>query len=226
MNYKVLITGSTGMVGKGVLYECMDHPAISGILLLNRRAVGIDHPKITELILEQFDDFSQLPAEFLQVDACFFCMGISALGKSEQEYTRITHDITLNLARKLSGENPEMLFCYVSGQGTNANSKTMWARVKGVTEQELQQLPFKKVVLFRPGFIQPRRGIRSATGWYNLIYKISTPFYPLLKRLSGNAITNTTNVGLAMINCLLVENHPMLLDNREINRLANSASNF
>jgi hypothetical protein len=142
------------------------------------------------------------------------------LGKTELEYAHITQDITLNLAQKLSEENPEMMFCYVSGQGTDINSKLMWARVKGRTEQVLTQLSFRKVVLFRPGYIQPLRGITSATVWYNLIYKVTAPFYPALKNLFSNAITNTTNVGLAMINCLLVDDHPNIMSNKDINKLA------
>lgn len=208
------------MVGKGVLFECIDHPAISKIFLINRRPVGNRDPKITELILERFDDFSELPAEVTAVDACFFCLGISALGKTKKEYTSITRDITLKLAKKLSSENPGMIFCYVSGQGTDINSKLMWARVKGLTEQQLTGFPFRKVVLFRPGYIQPLRNIRSSTKWANLFYKAASPFYPLLKTAFASSVTNTTNVGLAMINCLLVDDHPKIMGNPDINKLA------
>lgn len=220
MGYNILITGSTGMVGKGVLLECIDHSSISGINLINRRSVDIEHPKINEMIHGEFQDFSGLSDSLRSLDACFFCLGISALGKSEQEYTRVTYDITLKLARLLSGINHEMVFCYVSGAGTNIESNSMWARVKGRTEQDLLKLPFKKVVLFRPGYIQPLRGIRSSTGWYNAVYRITSPIYPVIKSLFPNSVTNTSKIGLAMINCLTHDNHPQILDNQNINKLA------
>lgn len=220
MGYKVLITGSTGMVGKGVLLECLKHPAISGVLLINRRSVEINHAKITEIIHDNFQDFSGLSEKLTAVDACFFCLGISALGKSEMEYTKITYDITLSLARELSRLNPDVVFCYVSGAGTNVKSRSMWARVKGKTEQDLLKLPFKKVVLFRPGFIQPLGGIRSSTGWYDTLYKITGPITPVLRKLFPKSITDTADVGLAMINCLTLDTHPQVMNNRDINELA------
>jgi len=219
MSYHVIITGSTGMVGKGVLLECLDHPAISRVILINRKPVGIQHSKIEEIILRDFHDLTALPLELDRADACYHCMGISVLGKTEKEYTGVTYGITMDLAGRLSRQNPDMVFCYVSGQGTDINGRAMWARVKGRTEKELTELPFKKVVLFRPGYIQPLRGIKSATGWYNAIYKISVPFYPILKRLFPNAITNTSSVGIAMINCLLTDAHPQVLTNADINKL-------
>ena len=225
MSYKVLITGSTGMVGKGVLYECLDHPDIDTVILLNRRSIDIQHPKIKELIVEDFTDLSSLTPEYSNVDACYHCMGVSALGKSEAEYKAITYDITLDLGNRLLTQNPNMIFCYVSGQGTNADSKTMWSRVKGKTEQDLKALGFRKVVLFRPGFIQPLKGITSSTGWYDLIYKVVGPLYPITRRLFPNGMTNTTSLGIAMINCLLVDTHPQILENKEINELAQTTPN-
>ena len=155
MGYKVIITGSTGMVGKGVLLECLDHPEIAKIVLINRRPVEIDHPKINEIIHDDYYNFSGLSEELDSLDACFFCLGISSLGKSEQEYKRITYDITLSLARTLSNINPETIFCYVSGAGTNANGRLMWSRIKGRTEQDLVtrkgvELSLALFVAFRP----------------------------------------------------------------------------
>ena len=167
MGYQVMITGSTGMVGKGVLMECLDHQDISMVILLNRRSIDIEHPKILEVFLEDFQDLSPIDHEIPAADACFHCMGISALGKNEEEYAAVTYHISMNLAHMLLAKNSAMIFCYVSGQGTDINGSMMWARVKGRTEKELTELPFKKVVLFRPGFIQPLRGIQSSTGWYN-----------------------------------------------------------
>ena len=225
MSYKVLITGSTGMVGKGVLLESIDHPLIDQTYLINRKPVGISHTKISEHILEDFTDFTPVASWLEHVDACFFCLGVSVVGKSEEQYTRITHDITLNLARSLSEANPDSIFCYVSGAGTDINGRAMWARVKGRTERDLKNLPFKKVVWFRPGFIQPLRGIKSATGWYNAIYAVLRPITPLFKAISPSAITNTTQVGQAMIACLENNDHPEILENKDINVLANRFSN-
>jgi uncharacterized protein YbjT (DUF2867 family) len=220
MGYQVMITGSTGMVGKGVLMECLDHPDISKVILVNRRPIDIGHPKIQEVILKDFQDLAPIDQEIPAVDACYHCMGISALGKTEEEYTAVTYHVSMNLARMLLAKNSAMIFCYVSGQGTDIKGSMMWARVKGRTEKELTELPFKKVVLFRPGFIQPLRGIQSSTGWYNTIYKVTKPIYPALKNLFPNAITNTDAVGRAMINCLKTDAHPQILDNRDINKLA------
>ncbi len=221
MGYRVFITGSTGMVGKGVLLECLDHPDISGVVLVNRRPVDVQHPKIKEVIVEDFHDLKPLSNQISQLDACYHCMGVSAVGKSEEQYTAITYQISMDLATMLLTENPYMILCYVSGQGTDKDGSMMWARVKGRTEQELSELSFKKVVLFRPGFIQPLRGIQSSTSWYNTIYKLTKPIYPTLRSLFPNAITNTEAVGKAMINCLKTDAHPQIMDNQHINKLAN-----
>ena len=223
MGYAVLITGSTGMVGKGVLLECIDDDRITKIVVINRKPVEIEHPKLNEIIHRDFHDFSDLSTSFTNLDACFFCMGISAIGKTEEEYTKVTYDIPISLAKLLLPINPDMVFCYVSGAGTDPNGNSMWARVKGKTEKDLQELPFRKVVLFRPGFIQPMRGIKSATGWYNAIYTILSPFYGLIKTLGSNHITNTTNIGMAMNNCIRNDDHPSFLANKDINSLAEKA---
>jgi uncharacterized protein YbjT (DUF2867 family) len=225
MGYSVLITGSTGMVGKGVLYECMEHGSIDRIILINRKSVGISSPKITELIHQDFTDFSSIASSLKNLDACYFCLGVSALGMSESDYSAITYDITMTLAKSLLKLNPDMIFCYVSGAGTNINGRSTWARVKGKTEQDLSKLTFKKVILFRPGLIQPLRGIKAATQWYNTIYIILNPFMGLIKAMAGDSITNTTNLGLAMIGCLLVEDPPVILDNKKINQLASKITN-
>ena len=220
MGYKVLIFGSTGMVGKGVLLECVDQSIIDEIILINRRPTDVTSSKITEHLASDFSNLSELAVPLEEIDACFFCLGVSALGKTEAEYTKITYDIALNVGRALSAANPKSVFCFVSGMGTDINGSAMWARVKARTEQDLRKLPFQKVVCFRPGFIQPMKGIKSATWWYNALYAIMKPLTPLLKAMSPQSVTNTTNVGLAMIACLTHDQHPEYLDNRSINALA------
>lgn len=218
MGQNVIITGASGMVGKGVLLECLDSPHISGVTMINRRSLGMNHTKLTEVILPDFANSSSL--ELSGFDACYFCLGVSALGLNEKQYKAITYDLTLNFARHLIKHSPQAIFCYVSGQGTNVKSKTMWSRVKGQTEEDLKAMPFKKVYCFRPGFIQPLKGIRSRTGWYNTIYTLLKPLYKPLKTIFNNSITDTTALGIAMINILLWGWAHDTLDNGAINQLA------
>ena len=220
MTYNVLITGSTGMVGKGVLLECLDHDMIKEVRLINRRSTDIKNPKIKEFVHADFSDFSGLQMPLSDIDACFYCLGVSSVGQSEPDYTKITYDIAMDIAGMLSAANPDAIFCFVSGAGTDPQGRAMWARVKGKTEQDIQKLPFKKVVCFRPGFIQPLRGIRSATSWYNTLYAVLKPVIFLVKAIFPRAATNTTNLGLAMIACLTHNQHPTYLENQDINRLA------
>lgn len=221
MSKKVIITGSTGMVGKGVLLECLDSPEIESVLVINRRTLGIQHPKLKEILLSDMEKVESIQDKLKAYDACFFCMGISAFRLSEEEYTRITHNITLNFAKTFLKESNRSIFCYVSGAGTDSTEKgkMMWARVKGRTENDLLKMPFKNAYMFRPGFIQPLKGIRSKTKMYNALYVIFKPLYYLLK-LSPKLVTNTTNVGLAMINSLNEQPDIKILRNREINNLA------
>ena len=206
------------MVGKGVLLECLDSPIIDAITVINRRSLDIKHPKLEELIVEDFKQSNAL--QLNGFDACYFCMGVSALGLNEAQYKAITYDLTLNFAQHLVKTNAQCIFCYVSGQGTNINSSTMWARVKGQTEEDLKSVGFIKVYLFRPGFIQPLRGIKSRTSWYNAIYLILNPFSKILKASFKNSITDTTSLGQAMINILTTDWPKQVLDNQEINKLA------
>jgi uncharacterized protein YbjT (DUF2867 family) len=221
MKIKAIITGSTGMVGKGVLLECLENPQVESVLILNRHSIGLKHAKLKEIIHPDFQDFTSIAAQLRGFNACFFCLGVSAAGLSEPAYTRITYDVTLKLAETLVTLNPEMTFCYVSGTGTDHTEKSgmMWARVKGKTENALLKLPFKAVYLFRPGFIQPMKGIRSRTPLYNAIYMLLTPFYPLLKVFPKFA-TNTEKVGKAMINVVLKGYDNIRLENTDINLLA------
>lgn len=206
---KVIITGATGMVGKGVLLECLDHPSISEVLVLGRNSISMEYPKLKELIHKDFSDFSNVKTEFDNYDACFFCLGISAAGLKEDEYTKITYTYTLSLAKVLFGINPDMTFNYVSGEGTDSSEKgrSMWARVKGKTENDILKLGFKNAYMFRPGAIIPLKGIKSRTPMYQFFYDYLMWLIKLIKLISPNSVVNTTQIGLAMINTLFT-NYP------------------
>ena len=198
---KVLLFGATGMIGQGVLRECLLDPGVSRVVALVRQPTGQAHPKLRELVHGDFFDYRAVEGELAGLDACFFCLGVSAAGLGEAEYTHLTHDLTLAAAEALARLNPAMTFIYVSGAGTDSTERgrTMWARVKGRTENDLRRLPFKAVHLFRPGLIQPLHGIRSRTGWYQAIYTLMRPVFPLLRRLFPKAILTTEELGRAML---------------------------
>ncbi len=197
---KVIITGSTGMIGKGVLLECLEDPDISAVLVINRRKLGLTHQKLRELIVSDFFAVDQYTGSLRGYDVCLFCLGTTAVGKSEEIYHRITYELTTLFAQAMLTQNPGSSFCYVSGAGTDSTGqgKVMWARIKGKTENKLLSMHFDKVHAFRPGFIQPLKGIRSATEWYNIVYALFGFLYPLLKRLP-KYVTDTTTMAKAMI---------------------------
>ena len=221
MGYKVIITGTSGMVGKGVMLECLDHPDIDHVLIVNRKSIGEQHPKLTEVIVPDFMNLKEVKGSFTGYDACYFCAGISSFRMSEADFTRITYDLTLHFANTFIQNNPDSVFCYVSGQGTDSSEKgrVMWARVKGKTENDIAAMPFKATHMFRPGFIQPQRGIKTKTRLYAALYAVFKPLYLILKHFPSTA-TNTTNVGLAMINVLKDNYTSGILDNRKINEIA------
>ncbi len=223
MKIKAIIYGASGMVGKGVLLECLESPDVESVLLIGRSACGITHPKIKEILHRDFNDYSGIEEQLKGYDTCYFCLGVSAFRMSEEDYSRITYDFTLSAAQTLVRLNPDMTFCYVSGTGTDSSEKgrIMWARVKGKTENDLLKLPFKKAIMFRPGFIQPMKGITSRTKLYRLTYTVFGFLYPLLNALFPNQITNTTKVGQAMINAVIRGTDHTYLENRQINQLAN-----
>lgn len=181
---KVIITGSTGMVGKGVLLECLDDDRISAVLLVNRSRIDIKHPKIKEIILKDFTDLSTIQHDLKNYNACFHCMGVSSAGMKEEQYFELTFTITESLVNVLYNFNPNMTFIYVSGDGTDSteNSKTMWARVKGKTENLILNKGFKDAYAFRPGIILPERGVKSKTKLYNSLYILMRPIFPILKK--------------------------------------------
>jgi uncharacterized protein YbjT (DUF2867 family) len=202
---KVIITGATGMVGKGVLLESLDHSSISEVLVIGRHSISMKHPKLNEIIHKDFSDFSEIASNLKGYDACFFCMGVSAAGLKEEQYTKITYDYTLSLAKTLFQINPEMTFNYVSGEGTDSTEKgrSMWARVKGKTENDILKLGFKQAFIFRPGAIIPLRGIKSRTKSYQFMYDYFMWLVKAIKVVAPNSVVNTTQIGLAMINSVL-----------------------
>jgi hypothetical protein len=208
------------MIGQGVLRECLENENVESILVINRQTCGISNPKLKEIIHKDLFDLSELTNEMTGYNACFFCLGVSSAGLNENEYHRITYDLTLNVARTLSELNKEMVFCYISGAGTDSSEKgrIMWARVKGKTENALLLLPFKKAYMFRPGFIQPMKGIRSKTRLYNALYAVFSPLYFVLKHFDS-FVTNTEIFSKAMINTVLNGYGKNILENNDINKL-------
>ncbi|WP_420577255.1 NAD-dependent epimerase/dehydratase family protein [Ekhidna sp.] len=198
----VIITGATGMVGKGVLLECLDHPEVEKVLSIGRSEVELNHPKLVQLIHKDFSDFSSVRDQLKGYDAAYLCMGVSAAGMSEEKYHHLTYDLTLALAKPLHEMNPNMTCTYVSGLGTDSTEKgrTMWARVKGKTENALLNLGFRQAFMFRPGGIIPKRGIKPSSKLYRRALFWLGWLLPIIKAIAPNSIVNTSQVGLAMIN--------------------------
>ena len=221
---RVIITGSTGMVGKGVLLECLNDVNIEKVLVINRSTLNIQHSKLEEVLLKDFSQLTSIKDKLIGYDACFFCMGISSVGMNEEKYTQITFNIVKVFADVLHKINPNMVFNYVSGTGTDSseNGSSMWARVKGKTENYIFNKGFKDAYAFRPGAIIPEKGIKSRTNWYSIIYILLTPFFGLMKKSKN--ITTTTKIGLAMINSLHHTQTLKHLENKEINVLAEKLS--
>jgi uncharacterized protein YbjT (DUF2867 family) len=198
---KVIIFGATGMVGQGVLRECLLEDEISPLLSVGRTATGIASPKLHELEYADVSDFGPIESRLAGFDACFFCLGISSAGMKEADYERLTYGITLAAARTLSRLNPEMVFIYVSGAGTDSSEQgqVMWARVKGRTENALLRLPFKGAYMFRPGVTRPMHGSVSKTRSYRFLYAVMAPILPILQWALPSSILSTEIVGRAMI---------------------------
>ncbi|HET7456204.1 MAG TPA: NAD-dependent epimerase/dehydratase family protein [Gemmatimonadaceae bacterium] len=218
---KVILFGATGMVGQGVLRECLLDPAVTEVLAVGRSATGQRHEKLRELTTPNVADVSAYESRLAGYDACFFCLGVSAAGMSEADYTRLTYDLTLAVATTLARLNPGMTFVYVSGAGTYSSEqgRMMWARVKGRTENALLRLPFRAAYMFRPGFIQPLHGVVSKTRLYRAVYAVTTPIFPLLKALGPSVATTTEQVGRAMI-AVARDGYPKrVLEQRDINSL-------
>ena len=198
---KVIITGATGMVGKGVLLECLDNDAVTAVLVVNRRTVDMQHPKLTEIIHKDFFDLSPISEQLAGYDACFFCLGISSFRQSEEVYTKITYDLTMNFAGALLKSTPGMVFIYVSGTGTDSteSGSTMWARVKGKTENDIIKMGFKDAYAFRPAYIKPESNTPSSTPIYQVLLSIFGVLHPVIKLLFPKYTTTTAQIGKAMI---------------------------
>lgn len=213
------------MVGDGVLHECLADPRVGSILAITRSPLSIKHPKLRELARKDFLDYRDVAREFDDIDACFFCLGVSSVGMKEDEYRHLTYDLTLAAAHTLAAAKPNATFCYVSGEGTDGSERgrRMWARVKGQTENALLALQLD-AYMFRPGFIRPRPGARSKTRWYRLAYAILTPLYPLLYTLAPGHMTTSENVSRAMIAVADRGYEKHVLENADINALGAAES--
>jgi uncharacterized protein YbjT (DUF2867 family) len=198
---KVILFGATGMVGQGVLRECLLDASVESVLAVGRSPTGQTSAKLREIVHDDFFDFSAIESELAGFDACFFCLGVSSLGMDEARYRHLTYDLTLAAASTLARLNPDMVFIYVTGQGTDSteHGRLMWARVKGKTENDLSKLPFKAAYMFRPAGIQPLHGIRSKTAWVQAIYVGAAPLLSLLNRVAPKYMTTTEQLGRAMI---------------------------
>lgn len=220
MTITVVITGATGMVGKAVLLECLESPSVESILVINRRPLGVDHPKLKEVLHSDFSDFSRLEKDLADYDACFYCMGVSSFRMSEADFTRYSFDYTKALADAFYKANPNAVFNYVSGAGCDSSEKgrVMWARVKGRTENYIFNRGFKDAYAFRPGAIFPVKGVQTKTKLYDLAYKVMTPFYPLLKKVTP--IVESDEFGKAMINSVLYPQKLKKLENKDLIELS------
>jgi uncharacterized protein YbjT (DUF2867 family) len=219
---KVIIFGATGMIGQGLLRECLADEGISSVLTLVRAATGARQDKLRELVHQDFFDYAAIREELTGFDVCLFCLGTSAAGKSEEQYHRLTYELTVAAAEQLVALNPQMTFGYVSGQGTDSSEKgrAMWARVKGKTENRLLEMPFRAAYMFRPGYIQPLDGIRSKTRLYQTLYDIFGVFYPLLKWMAPTHVTDTRALSRAMVDVARNGYSKSVLETRDIHAVA------
>jgi uncharacterized protein YbjT (DUF2867 family) len=219
---RILIFGATGMVGQGVLRECLAAPEVDTVTVVGRTAVPQSHAKLLQIAHADLFDLRAIEAHMRGIDACFFCLGVSSGGMTEAAYTRLTYDLTLAVAATVVRLNPNAVFTYVSGAGTDstASGRTMWARVKGKTENDLQKLPFRGVYLFRPGVIQPLDGIVSKTPSYRLLYAALKPLLPVARALFPNAVLTTRDMGRAMLTVARQGAGRAVLEARDIARLA------
>ena len=215
---KAIITGTTGMVGEGVLHECLNHPLVEQVLVVNRKSCGVVHEKLKEIIHADFYDFNSIADQFAGYNAAFLCLGVTSVGKKEPEYFKLTHTLTLHFAEILSKVNQNMTVCYVSGAATDSTEKgkSMWARVKGKTENDLMKLPFKNVFAFRPGFIKPTPGLKNTHSFYKYINWL----FPIGRLLYKSGFCTLKEVGLAMINTVNLDSKSKVVEGKEIIELA------
>jgi uncharacterized protein YbjT (DUF2867 family) len=218
---KVILFGATGMVGQGCLRECLLDADVETVLAVGRSPTGVQNAKLREIVHDNFLDFSAIESQLAGYDACFFCLGVSSVGMSEERYRHLTYDLTLAAATTLSKLNPGMVFVYVTGQGTDSTEqgRLMWARIKGKTENDLLKLPFKAAYMFRPAGIQPLHGVKSRTAWVQAIYVVASPLLTWLNRVAPKYMTTTEQVGRAMIKVARDGYPKPVLESEDINRV-------
>ena len=216
----VIITGATGMIGESVLDQCLRHPNINKVLVISRRTIGIQHPKLIEKVLEEITEISAIKDLLINYNACFFCVGVSSLGMDEVTFTKLTYTLTMDFATCLSKINPNMTFCYISGAGTDSTEKgrTMWARVKGKTENDLQKLPFNQVYNFRPGALIPYLKVKPTQTYQSVKYL--KWLLVLLRPIFPNSIIKLSDFAYAMINSVLTGSPVNTLESKDIKKLS------
>jgi uncharacterized protein YbjT (DUF2867 family) len=221
LGMKVILFGATGMVGQGCLRECLIDPEVETVLAVGRSPTGVQHAKLREIVHDNFLDFSAIESQIAGYDACFFCLGVSSVGMSEERYRHLTYDLTLAAATPLAKLNPGLVFVYVTGQGTDSTEqgRLMWARIKGKTENDLLKLPFKAAYMFRPAGIQPLHGVKSRTAWVQAIYVVASPLLTWLNRAAPRYMTTTEQVGRAMIKVARDGYPKPVLESEDINRV-------
>jgi len=214
----ILITGATGMVGEGVMHECLQHPQVEAVLVVNRKPCGVSHPKLKEILHSDFFDLSAIETQLAGYDACFFCLGVSSVGMNEADYFKMTHTLTLHFAETVSRQNPDMVCTYVSGSATASTEKgrSMWARVKGKTENDLMKLPFKRAYMFRPGYMQPTPGLKNTLPYYKYISWL----YPVFRVVFSGFVSTLAELGQAMIHVTLYGYEKQVLEVKDIVKAA------
>ena len=215
---RIILTGATGMVGEGVLIECLKNPLVECVLLVNRKPCLFKHPKLKEITHQDFFNLSPIENELSGYNTCLFCLGVSSVGMNEDDYTKVTYTLTMNFARTVSRLNPNMSFSYISGTGTDSSEKgrIMWARVKGKTENDLMKLPFKAAYAFRPGMLKPTEGQKNTLKYYKYLGWL----YPVLKLIAPNTASSLQELGLAMINASANGSEKKILEVKDIIQLA------
>lgn len=222
MTLKVIITGVTGMVGEGVLHECLLSPEVEKLLVVSRRPCGVTHPKLSEIILPNFFNLASIESSLTGYNACFFCLGISSVGIKKDTYERMTYDLTTGFAKTLAKLNTDMSFCYISGAGTDSTEKGRlhWARVKGKTENDLQKLGFRQTYLFRPGILKPTKGLKNTLGFY----KWAGWLIPVFSAVMPSSVSSLTQLGQAMIHAALRGYEKNIIEVKDIKKLSAQGS--